>query len=392
MHILLGAINKDTNKYESPRDASKANKYICPDCKKDVIVKKGDIRVHHFAHYKDDNPCTYYTHPSESQIHKDAKLIFKALFDNNHHINILCKCIQCKINKIKTYKKESSESRSQDIKIEYRFDHNNSPKIADIAYLENNNLHSIFEIYHTHRTKSENRPEPWFEIDATDILNAIRESGHDLYIFKCVRNKICDDCIILNKQKEILKQQERERHREIERQNKERAEKLKLEMIQRQMEEDAKRIKRYEELDLKFNNYIPEPIVKKVLVSSKSCPKCKIFQKCSSCKKHSVYKETTIYNSEYIEYTNLKIHLDKRGIKYGKQENVITSTYQQPVSNEHTTYSHSDSSESNEKEKYCDLCCNIEDNEIYPLYGKIGRYYVGDGCYISCPKCQAKNN
>jgi hypothetical protein len=42
-----------------------------------------------------------------------------------------------------------------------------------------------------------------------------------------------------------------------------------------------------------------------------------------------------------------------------------------------------------DKVDFCSLCCNIEENEIYPLYGTIGKYYAGDDCYISCPGCKA---
>ena len=126
-----------------------------------------------------------------------------------------------------------------------------------------------------------------------------------------MRNKLCNECIIINKQKDILKQQERAKQEEIQRQNKEKSEKIKLEMMLRQMEEDAKRLKRYEELDSKFNNYIPEPIVKKVIVSTKSCSKCKIFQKCPSCKRQTIYKEIVEHNTEYLEYTKLKKLLNK---------------------------------------------------------------------------------
>lgn len=71
----MGAINKHTNQYEYPKIAVE-NKYKCPDCEKDVIFKCGKIKQPHFAHYKSDNPCYYYDKPSESQIHKDGKMLY----------------------------------------------------------------------------------------------------------------------------------------------------------------------------------------------------------------------------------------------------------------------------------------------------------------------------
>lgn len=78
LHIQkLGAINKITKQYCCPILANKNDEYICPECNKSLILKQGKLRIHHFSHYKDDNPCNYYNNPSETQIHKDAKLAIK---------------------------------------------------------------------------------------------------------------------------------------------------------------------------------------------------------------------------------------------------------------------------------------------------------------------------
>ena len=45
----LGALNKLTNEYVLPSIANKQDEHICPDCSKDLILKKGTKRVHHFA-------------------------------------------------------------------------------------------------------------------------------------------------------------------------------------------------------------------------------------------------------------------------------------------------------------------------------------------------------
>ena len=85
-HFSMGAINKSTNNYEYPKIAVKNNKYKCPSCDKDIIFRNGKILQPHFAHYKSTNPCNYYEKPSESQIHKDAKLLMKSLLnDKKNH-------------------------------------------------------------------------------------------------------------------------------------------------------------------------------------------------------------------------------------------------------------------------------------------------------------------
>jgi len=55
----LGALNKLTNEYVLPSIANKQDEHICPDCSKDLILKKGTKRVHHFAHYGGINPIGF---------------------------------------------------------------------------------------------------------------------------------------------------------------------------------------------------------------------------------------------------------------------------------------------------------------------------------------------
>ena len=164
--IRLGAINKQTKQYTHPSKANKQDEFICIDCGNEVIIRQGKIRVHHFAHCKEDSKCNFYSSPNESQIHKNAKLLLKYILENKIPLKIYNKCNKC--NKIDEYDiPEISESSS--IVIEYRFDYNGL-KIADIAYIEDNEILCIFEIYNTHKTQTENRPEPWFELDAKNLI------------------------------------------------------------------------------------------------------------------------------------------------------------------------------------------------------------------------------
>lgn len=192
--LSLGAINKLSGEYVYPKIANKKDEYICPECSKDLIFKQGNKRVHHFAHYKTNNPCSYYTHPTETQIHKDAKMLLKTLLNNDTEIIISRNCRCCK----KTEKYEIPErDKMSKIEVEYRF-HYNGIKIADIAYLDNNEIVAIFEICYTHKTDKENRPEPWFEIDAFTLINIANISEIQVFEIPCIRNELCDKCIEQN--------------------------------------------------------------------------------------------------------------------------------------------------------------------------------------------------
>ena len=186
---LLGDIKKSTGEYVYPAIANKSDDHICPDCKRDLILRKGSIRVHHFAHCKSDNPCTYYSRPSEAQIHKDAKMLLKTLLDNKTPLNIITNCdpSACPDSRAEYEIPEISETSK--ITIEYGFDYNGR-KVADVAYLDNGEIVCIFEICNTHQTKPENRPEPWFELDATKFINAVN-NGEEV---QCIRKRTCEKC------------------------------------------------------------------------------------------------------------------------------------------------------------------------------------------------------
>lgn len=192
-HILsLGAINKVTGEYVYPKIANKKDEYICPGCNKDLILCQGEIRVHHFRHKVDNvNPCYHYSNPTESQIHKDAKILLKNLLERKIPISFIRNCCCCKKNE----EYEIPEiSETSNIQLEYRFEYN-GVKIADVSYLEDGEILCIFEICNTHKTCSENRPEPWFEIDAKTLIKMANDNSLTSLEIPCIRCEKCDVCI-----------------------------------------------------------------------------------------------------------------------------------------------------------------------------------------------------
>jgi hypothetical protein len=202
-HLLsLGAINKYTGKYVYPKKANKKDEYICPECNTDLILCQGKIRVHHFRHKVDNiNPCHHYSNPTETEIHKDAKILMKTLLENKTPIQFIRKCISCYNNELFEIPEISETSI---VKLEYRFEYN-GVKIADVAYIDNNELLCIFEICNTHKTCSENRPEPWFEINAETLIKLANDNSFTLLEIPCKRCEKCESCVenenitILNK-------------------------------------------------------------------------------------------------------------------------------------------------------------------------------------------------
>ena len=214
-NLRFGAINKRTDKWEDPTQASKKNKYKCPDCKDDAVFCKGEIVRPYFRHHGDNN-CSYYGGPSESQMHKEGKEFIKFLLDKKIPIVIVqkCKCItynksmwgdehyhNSKCNELLITNITEEDYINSVSKIEYSFIYNNSKKSADVALLnEDGSFIMIFEIYNTSRTKEINRPEPWCEINVRSMLenrdDIIEKNQYDI---TCQRNGCkCSDCKIQN--------------------------------------------------------------------------------------------------------------------------------------------------------------------------------------------------
>ena len=191
--LSLGAINKITGEYVNPKIANKKDEYICPECNKDLILCQGEIRSHHYRHKVDNvNPCNHYSNPTETQIHKDAKLLLKNSIERKIPLifNRICCC--CKKNEKFDPIPEITEASV--IELEYRFEFNGI-KIADVAYIDDAELLCLFEICNTHKTLSENRPEPWFEIDAEQFIKIANDNSLTSLKIPCIRCEKCESCV-----------------------------------------------------------------------------------------------------------------------------------------------------------------------------------------------------
>jgi hypothetical protein len=249
----MGAINTLTNLYEYPKIAIKGkNKYKCPCCEKYIILKNGKIKRPHFAHYKSTNPCLYYNKPSETQIHKDAKLLMKTLLDNKNHIIIYKKCNYCGYiennyhNICDNYDDENTETI-----IEYKFYYNNSNRSADVALLKNNKIKYIFEICYKNKTKEENRPEPWIEINAEFLINKINSgeiiNEHGIITIECIRNYKCNLCIKSKEQINNYLMQKKEKEDQIKKEKEDQEKEYRIKQEKYRIKQEKYRIKKEKE-------------------------------------------------------------------------------------------------------------------------------------------------
>jgi|Laugrespbdmm15sd_2_1035082.scaffolds.fasta_scaffold11117_3 hypothetical protein len=184
----------DVGNYVLPTNAYRMRTYTCIDCENPVIVKKGELRKHHFAH-KNMSSCTYFDHPNESQIHKHVKSQFAELLKSQTPINIGWGCDTCNAECYFSQEKSIIEYKpGDDIVLEYR--EKTGKWIADIAVINNGTLRYIFEIQNTHKTVT-SRPEPWYEIHVDNFIyehERINQEGGDIYNFSCQRTDIDRYC------------------------------------------------------------------------------------------------------------------------------------------------------------------------------------------------------
>jgi hypothetical protein len=115
----------------------------------------------------------------------------KTLLDKKIPVSFVRNCSCCKKNEEFEIPETSEPS---EIRLEHRFEYH-GPKVADVAYIENGEILCIFEICNTHKTSSENRPEPWFEIDAETLIRIANDNCLSQIQIPCIRCEKCEDCV-----------------------------------------------------------------------------------------------------------------------------------------------------------------------------------------------------
>lgn len=168
-----------------PSFANKGNAYTCPDCRKDVFLRKGEIYKPHFAHYSDKIPCTFYERTGESAGHKNGKLLIRNMLEQRRHISIGRKCYSCRTNVDFVVPVDELT----DIREEYPLENN---RRADVGCKFADGSLLIFEVLHTSKTSESNRGGIWFELSTDELLNKYNHTGS--LKFECSRNLRCTSC------------------------------------------------------------------------------------------------------------------------------------------------------------------------------------------------------
>jgi hypothetical protein len=196
-----GAIDCETDDYVMPDRAQKGRTYKCADCQQRVIIRKGDVRIHHFAHFNPDTKCRFYINSGESENHKHAKLLLTEWLKARKPINFTWGCSnQTKHGTCETYDDNTHHNiqykDGDEVVIEYRDP--DKKYIADVAVLNSGKVRYIIEIKHSHQTLTNVRPEPWFEVDANDISKDLHDGENTICLDNCRLNdtRYCSNCSV----------------------------------------------------------------------------------------------------------------------------------------------------------------------------------------------------
>jgi len=120
--VAFRAFQKDTQQYVRPKLADREKEFECMKCTRKVILRRGQINRAHFAHYKNKKDtggmCTFYTHPSESDRHKDAKYKLASMLREGKSIWIHWACSNLKCGRIESRTLKQLFQKGQIILIE----------------------------------------------------------------------------------------------------------------------------------------------------------------------------------------------------------------------------------------------------------------------------------
>lgn len=184
----------DVNKIEVNKDLN----LRCLCCDQILICKEGDINIKHFAHKINECEVERNTENknNESVYHKCAKKIICLYLRLGNTLVMKRICSKCD----NLYEVEISQKYCYVIE-EYSGIFKDKEYRADIALIENNTLaygvlrtKCLIEIKYKH--SQSNRPEPWYEIDALEILekfNDMSRVDHYMHLIDIRKDIICGE-------------------------------------------------------------------------------------------------------------------------------------------------------------------------------------------------------
>ena len=179
----------------------------CLTCNEELIVRKGDIKQHHFCHRK-GSTCVAFSgcaSPGETTEHYQAKKKIAERYNQADNMTITKKiCFRCQKKEV-LHNLTKYKMNGYFASIEYKYiDKHGVNRYADIAIIDNSgNIHMIIEICETHATLEQNREGcEWVELSAASVMR----NTDDHYNCMRIPHNSCEECtVIINQEQQILK-------------------------------------------------------------------------------------------------------------------------------------------------------------------------------------------
>jgi len=185
-----------------PADAVKKRKYDCIECGEKIIVKRGCVKVAHFAHLPGaPNGCG----GGESMVHRSTKEWIAQIAASLTFV-VWTTCIGCG-NVFDVMR----GSRDMDVCTEWSWQQ--GQYILDVALARNGHLCGVVEVWHTHEAGETKRktieassgvPCPVMEIRAIDLITTNYPRR-----FECVSPRRCSKCLAQAMQRKQLAMRQR---------------------------------------------------------------------------------------------------------------------------------------------------------------------------------------
>lgn len=153
-----------TDQLCDPTTADRGNDYRCPVCKERVILKRGKIKVPHFAH-KINEICN-----PETVTHQAAKLLIQQVVQDWKLGKCSSPIVKRKCDKCGNTTDQKLPESVDGATLEYRL---SDGLVADIALTINKQAHALLEIRVTHPVDAEKLEKislPFIEMDGFEVL------------------------------------------------------------------------------------------------------------------------------------------------------------------------------------------------------------------------------
>lgn len=164
-HLRLPYAMDDQDILTSAEEAARGEEHACPNCGDSVTLRRGDVRVAHFAHRPGTN-CR-----PESAIHKIAKLLVAQAINlnaigENQPIEIATDCEHCGDSVTRTLPPRTFTGAREEVAVGNYW--------VDVAGYQGVDIALSVEVRHTHAVGEEKAGSLdgfWVELQAADVIN-----------------------------------------------------------------------------------------------------------------------------------------------------------------------------------------------------------------------------